>query len=161
MKSKSVLLAGAITLALASPWAFAGDSAKIRVNFTKCNPSPAPAGYAFQMSGPVSGDVEGVLTARIVNGIPSADGKYTFLEADYFVTANSPGQSFVASVAGRLDNATGAAVLYGYVSPTLPNEDGSSNETWRGADVHDAFQNFTAGGVPCSGGMLTLTPRWN
>jgi hypothetical protein len=161
MKTVMHLLAGAITLALASPLALAGDSGKVRVAFTKCNPSPEP-GYLFSMTGPVTGDVVGHVTAKIVAAIPTADGTQTYLEADYFVTANAPGDSFVASVAGRLDNATGAAVLNGYVSGSIPNEDGTSYEKWRGSAVRDEFQNFAgAGGVPCSGGTLVLTPRWN
>jgi hypothetical protein len=161
MKSGKIVLAGALALACASVPIFAGDGGKVRVAFTKCSPSPEP-GYLFSMTGPVSGDVQGTVTAKIVAAAGSADGSVTFLEADYFVTADSPGQSFVASVSGRLDNATGAAVLYGYVSPSIANADGTSHEKWRGADVHDAFQNFTnAAGAPCSGGLLTLTPRWN
>ena len=151
MKATNLLLAVAVAVAFASPSASAGESAKIRVDFTKCNPVAEP-GYLFSLTGPATGDVQGSLTAKVAVYIPGAT--HTYIEADYFVTASSPQDSFVASVAGRVTNATNLAVLYGYVNET--------NEKWRGAQVRDDFLNFTnAAGVPCSMGTLVLTPRWN
>lgn len=148
----AALLAATVALALASPFALAGDAGKVRVEFAKCFPNPPlplPPGIVFINVGQVSGDVTGSL---VVYGQPgsfeSVGGASIYLEADYEVTANDPARSFTARVGGRFDTGVGRAVLYGYVS-----------EGWqRGARVVDEFHATTPG---CVAGTLVVIPRWS
>ena len=144
-------LAAAVALALASSFTHAADSAKVRVDFTKCFPNPPlplPPGVAFINIGAVTGDVTGPLTVYGQPGsFASMGGTSIYLEADYEITATDPSQSFTARVGGRYDRGIGLAALYGYVS-----------EGWmQGAQVVDTFHATTPG---CVAGTLVITPRW-
>ena len=152
MKTKSILLAGAIALALASPPALAADSSSIRVNFSKCQiwppgafPAFAPPGSVFVNVGSVTGAVTGSLKVygqpgSFTGGLPA--GVY-FLDAKYVVEAGT--KSFTAHVGGRYDTNVGEAALNGFIS-----------EGWLlGAKVFDEFHATTPG---CVAGTLTITP---
>jgi hypothetical protein len=152
MKTKSILLAGALALVFASPPALAGDSKTIRVNFSKCQiyppgtlPAFAPPDSVFVNVGSVSGAVNGPLK---VYGQP---GSFTgtlpagvfFLDAKYVVEAGT--KSFTAHVGGRFDTNVGEAALNGFIS-----------EGWLlGAKVFDEFHATTPG---CVAGALIITP---
>ena len=155
MKSRSILLAGALALALASMASVANDSHTIRMHFSKCpiwgpassGPPPAgtPAGTVFVNTGTVTGAVTGTLT---VYGQPgSFSGSLApgvlFLDAKYIVSAGA--KSFTAHVGGLYDTNVGQAVLNGFVSegPLL------------GGKVTDEFHAIPPN---CVAGTLTIAP---
>jgi hypothetical protein len=145
MKPKTILLAGAIALALASPLA---HSKATRVDFSKCpiaNPPGSPPGTLATNAGPVTADgVTGVVTAFVLPGsrVPLAP-KVLFLSAKYVIDAGP--KSFTAHVVGRYDLNTGEAELDGIVS-----------EGWNaGSRVVDKFRSVAGG---CFAGRLTIKP---
>jgi hypothetical protein len=155
MKTRLVLgLAAMASAVLLCPLAAsAGERAKERVSFSKCNiplPADAPPGTVFAVTGSVGGPVTGNLLVYGQPGALEMVGDRVYLEADYIVTAtDGSGRSFTARVGGLMNVADGsrAAVLYGFVS-----------DGWlRGAQVEDDFIGTTPG---CVTGTLTLTPRW-
>jgi hypothetical protein len=146
MKSKMILLAGAIALALASP-TFA-HAKSVRVNFSKCELAAVPAGAPFGTiatnEGSTTGAATGHLFAHVVAGSFEMLGPgVVFLSAQYIV--DGP-RAFTAHVVGRFDtNPGGVAELRGVVS-----------KGWlAGSRVVDRFVRTTPG---CVAGTLTLTP---
>jgi hypothetical protein len=144
------LLAAALIAALGSGAALAAKPKTFEVDFDKCFAHAGPAPYLFTLAGPVSGDVNGSLEARIIRRVLAIEPGQNLLQADYVVTGDL---EFTARVGGRVNTANSEAVLYGYVSV---------GPAWlEGARVHDEFTNYTrADGVACSKGTLYITPRW-
>jgi hypothetical protein len=148
--TRKAVLAGALALALASTACLAHKPKPFEVDFDKCFAHAGPDGYLFTFAGPVSGDIDGFVEARIIRRVVGIEPGQNLLQADYVVTGEL---EFTARVGGRVNAANLEAVLYGYVS---------AGPAWlEGARVHDEFTNYTrADGVGCSKGTLYITPRW-
>jgi hypothetical protein len=145
MKTKSILLAGALALAIASPSAFAHDSGATRVKFSKCpiaNPAGSPPGTLVTNEGPTTTGAIGKVDAYVMPGsFVELAPNVKFLSAIYVVDAGD--HSFTAHVVGWYDLNLGTATLRGVVS-----------QGWHlGSNVIDQFHQIAGG---CVAGTLTL-----
>ena len=153
LRSTTALMVGTLILTLASAIAVHAKPKSFELDFDKCF-ARAESGnpYLFTFAGPVSGDMHGAVEASVLNDLrPGVEPGQTYLAADYVVTGPV---GFTARVGGRVNDATGEAVLQGYVT---------AGPAWLlGAAVLDEFENYTrADGTPCSRGTLYITPvRW-
>lgn len=150
----AALVASGLLLAFGSTASLAGKPRSFEVDFDKClDPSIVHEGYLFTFAGPVSGDVSGVVEARVVALTSGVEPDQSYIAADYVVTTVTGTPLFTARVGGRVDDKRRLAVLRGYLSDGPPSV--------IGAGVHDEFENYLrADGMPCSKGTLYITPRW-
>jgi hypothetical protein len=147
------LVAGALVVAVGAMAEPQGKSKSFEVEFDKCFARVEDGDpYLFTFAGPVGGDVSGTVEASVLNDLRrEIEPNQTYIAADYVIAGPL---SFTARVGGRVNDATGQAVLQGYVS---------AGPAWLlGAAVLDEFENYTReDGTGCSRGTLYVTPvRW-